>query len=104
MNKIKKGDQVKVITGRDKGKVGAVQSVTKKGQLIIEGINLVKKSVKPTSETDKGGIVLKSLPMHRCKVMLYDPTTERASRVGIKVKPDGSKGRYYKSNNEFVDV
>lgn len=105
MKKIRKGDQVKVITGKDKGKVGTVQSVTSDDMLIVEGINTVKKSVKANPNTgDRGGIVLKNHPMHRCKVMLYDPTTEKASRVGIKTKSDGTKGRIYKSTDEFVDV
>ncbi len=74
-------------------------------KLLIEGINTVKKHVKANPNTgDRGGIVLKTLPVHRSNVMLYDPATEKGSRVGIKTLEDGRKVRVFKSNDEVIDV
>lgn len=105
MNKIKKGDQVIVIAGKDKGKKGAVLTVLSNQKLMIEGINTVKKHVKANPNTgDRGGIVMKTQPIDRSNVMLYDTENEKGSRVGIKTLEDGRKVRFLKSNNEVVDV
>lgn len=106
MNKIRKGDEVIVITGKDKGKRGTVTAVLLKGKkLVIEGINTVKKHVKANPNAgDRGGIVIKTLPIQSSNVMLYNPATDKGSRVGIRILADGSKVRYFKSTNEVVDV
>jgi len=106
MNKIKKGDEVIVIAGRDKNRKGSVLAVLPEtNQLLVDGINTVKKHVKANPNTgEKGGIVIKSMPIDGSKVMLYNPTTETGSRVGIKILEDGRKVRYYKSTGEVVDV
>lgn len=105
MNKIKKGDQVIVIAGKDKSKKGTVLAVYTNGKLLVEGINTVKKHMKANPNTgDRGGIVMKTQPIDRSNVMLYDTTTEKGSRVGIKVLDDGRKVRYFKDTDEVVDV
>lgn len=106
MRKIKKGDEVIVIAGKDKGKKGAVLSVLLGGEkLLVEGINTVKKHVRANPNTgDRGGIVLKTLPIHSSNVMLYDAASSKGSRVGIRVLKDGRKARYFKSTNELVDA
>lgn len=106
MKKIKKGDEVIVIAGKDKGKKGMVQAVLDNGaKLLVEGINTVRKHVKANPNTgERGGIVIKVLPLHRSNVMLVDSSTGKGDRVGIKVLADGRKVRYFKSTNEQVDV
>jgi large subunit ribosomal protein L24 len=106
MNKIKKGDEVIIIAGKDKGKRGAVTEVLLQGKkLLVDGINTVKKHVKANPNTgDRGGIVLKTLPIDRSNAMLYNTATEKGSRVGIRVLDDGRKVRYFKSTDEVVDV
>lgn len=105
MNKIKKGDLIIVIAGRDKGKKGAVLAVLSNNKLEVEGINTVKKHVKANPNTgERGGIIIKTQPIDRSNVMLYDTTSEKGSRVGIKVLDDGRKVRYFISTDEVVDV
>lgn len=106
MKKIKKGDEVLVIAGKDKGKKGIVQAVLQGGEaLLVEGINTVKKHVKADpNKGERGGIVIKALPIQRSNVMLCDASTGKGGRVGIKVLEDGRKVRYFKSTNEQVDV
>ncbi len=106
MNKIKKGDEVIVIAGKDKGRKGTILEVlTNSNKFIVDGINTVKKHVKANPNTgEKGGIIIKPMPIDRSKVMLYDPATEKGSKVGIRILNDGSKVRYYKSSGEVVDV
>lgn len=105
MNKFKKGDQVTVIAGKDKGKKGTILSVLANGKLLIEGINTVKKHVKANPNTgDRGGIVIKTHPIDRSNVMLYDEASEKGGRVGIKILDDGRKVRYFKSTDEIIDV
>lgn len=104
MKKIKSGDQVVVIAGRDKGKKGVVKTILTTGKLVVEGINIVKKHLKANpNANDQGGIVLKALPIDRSNVMLYDSASEKGSRVGIKVSDNGNKVRYFKSTNEVVE-
>lgn len=106
MNKIKKGDDVIVIAGKDKGKRGTVTTVLDDGaKLLIEGINEAKKSVKANPNTnERGGIVAKAMPIDRSNVMLYDANKKKGSRVGIRILKDGQRARYFKVSNELVDA
>ena len=103
MNKIRKGDQVIVLAGRDKGKRGVVSLRKDDSHLVVEGINLVKKHTKPNPMAgSQGGIVEKTMPIHQSNVAIYNATTGRADRVGIKVLADGSKVRVFKSSGEEI--
>ena len=105
MQKIKKGDEVIVTAGKDKGRRGNVLQVLTNDKLLVEGVNLVKKHAKPNPmKGEQGGIVSKEMPLHRSNVMLFNPATDKGDRVGIKTLDDGKKVRYFKSNNEVVDV
>ena len=100
--KIKKGDQVIVITGRDKGKTGEVtKAMPKDSKVVVTGINLVKRHTKQTQE-NAGGIISKELPIHVSNVALIDPKSGKATRVGIKVEKDGSKVRVAKKSGEVI--
>ena len=103
MNKLRKGDEVIVIAGRDKGKRGKVSLRQDDSHLLVEGINLVKKHTKPNPMAgSQGGIVEKTMPIHQSNVAIYNATTGRADRVGIKVLADGSKVRVFKSSGEEI--
>jgi large subunit ribosomal protein L24 len=103
MNKIRKGDQVIVLTGRDKGKRGAVQQRVDEERLIVEGVNVVKKHVKPNPmKGTTGGVVDKTLSIHQSNVAIYNPATSKADRVGIKLLADGKKVRVYKSSGDEI--
>lgn len=106
MNKIKKGDEVIVIAGKDKGKRGTVLSVIDQGEkLLVEGVNDAKKHVKANPNTgERGGIVSKTMPIHRSNVMVYDPTKQKGSRVGIRILKDGQRARYFKSSDQLVEA
>ena len=94
MNKIRKGDEIVVLTGRDKGKRGAVTQRTDDSHLMVEGVNLVKKHVKPNPmKGSTGGIVEKSMPIHQSNVAIFNAATGKADRVGIKVQADGTRVR-----------
>lgn len=101
--KIKKGDQVIVITGRDKGKTGEViKSMPKESKVIVQGINLVKRHTRPTQES-AGGIISKEAPIHVSNVALIDPKSGKATRVGFKVETDGQKVRVAKRSGEVIN-
>ena len=103
MNKIRKGDEVIVIAGRDKGKRGKVSLRHDDSHLVIEGINLIKKHTKPNPMAGStGGIVEKTMPIHQSNVAIYNATTGKADRVGIKINTDGSKVRVFKSSGEVI--
>ena len=103
MNKIRKGDQVIVLTGRDKGKRGTVARRVDDSHLMVEGVNVVKKHVKPNPmKGQAGGIVDKDMPIHLSNVALFNPATKKADRVGFKMLDDGRKVRVFKSNGELV--
>ncbi|MBU3649941.1 MAG: 50S ribosomal protein L24 [Limnohabitans sp.] len=103
MNKIRKGDQVIVIAGRDKGKRGVVTLRKDDDHLLVEGINMVKKHTKPNPMAGTtGGIVEKSMPIHQSNIAIYNAATGKADRVGIKVLADGSKVRVFKSSGEEI--
>jgi large subunit ribosomal protein L24 len=102
--RIRKGDDVIVIAGKDKGKRGTVLSVSDE-RVVVENINLAKKHVKPNPNVgEQGGIVDKEMPMAISNVALYNPATDKADRVGFKTLDDGRKVRVFKSNGEVVDV
>jgi large subunit ribosomal protein L24 len=103
MNKIKKGDEVIVITGKDKGKRGTVAARLSETHLLVDGINTVKKHVKPNPmKNETGGIVDKTMPIDQSNVMLFNPATGKGDRVGIKLLDGGKKVRVFKSNGEQV--
>ena len=103
MEKIRKGDEVVVITGKDKGKRGTVLSRVDAEHVLVEGVNRAKKHVKPNPVKGvAGGIVDKDMPIHLSNVALFNPVTKKADRVGVKVLEDGRKVRVFKSNGELV--
>ncbi|MFZ2169293.1 MAG: 50S ribosomal protein L24 [Methylococcaceae bacterium] len=105
MQKIKKGDDVIVRTGKDKGKSGRVTKVLKDNKVLVEGINQVKKTQKANPNTGvSGGIIVKDMPINISNIGLYNPATKKADRVGFKFLEDGKKVRYFKSTNEVVDA
>lgn len=105
MNKIRKGDQVVVITGRNKGRRGAVIEVLADDRLRVEGLNMVKKHQKPNPQAGvQGGIVEREAPLHISNVLVFNPSTQKGDRVGFKKLADGKKVRIFKSNKEVVDV
>ena len=105
MRRIKKGDDVIVIAGKDKGKRGAVLKVLDAEHLLIEGANRVKKHQRPNPmKNTPGGIVEKEMPLHVSNVALYNATTKKADRSGVKTLDDGRRVRYYKSNGEVIDT
>lgn len=103
--KIKKGDEVIVIAGKDKGKRGNVVRVTSDERIVVENINLVKKHQKPNPMAGTpGGIVEKEMPLHISNIALYNSVTGKADRIGFKFLDDGRKLRCFKSNGEVVDL
>jgi large subunit ribosomal protein L24 len=105
MNKIRTGDQVIVIAGRDKGKRGVVSSRKDDSHVLVEGVNLVKKHTKPNPiKGVSGGIVEKTMPIHQSNVAIFNATTGKADRVGIKSLADGKRVRVYKSSGEEIKV
>ncbi|MDQ0177347.1 50S ribosomal protein L24 [Bacillus chungangensis] len=100
---VKKGDKVKVITGKDKGKTGVVlASFPKKDRVLVEGVNIVKKHAKPSQDNPQGGIINQEAAIHSSNVMLLDPKTNEPTRVGYKVI-DGKKVRVAKKSGEVLD-
>ena len=105
MHKIRKGDDVIVLAGRDKGKRGMVLKIVDAEHVVVEGANRVKKHQRPNPMKGiTGGIVDKEMPLHVSNVGLFNPVTKKADRVGIKVLEDGRRVRYFKSNGEVVDA
>lgn len=104
MKKIRKGDQVIVLTGKDKGKRGTVLRVLE-DSVVVEGVNRVKRAVKPNPlKGTTGGFMDKDMPVHISNVALFNTATGKGDRVGIKTLEDGRRVRYFKSNGEVVDV
>ena len=104
MNKIRKGDEIAVLTGKDKGKRGTVLRVDLDA-VVVEGINRVKKHVRPNPMKGQvGGIVEKEMPIQISNVAVFNAATQKADRVGFKVLEDGRKVRVFKSNGEVVDA
>ena len=105
MEKIKKGDQVVVLSGRDKGRRGSVIGVVGGTEVLVENVNRVKRHTKPNPNANQpGGIVEKEMPLPLAKVALWNPATNKADRVGIKKLADGKKVRFFKSNGEVIDA
>jgi large subunit ribosomal protein L24 len=105
MQRIKKGDEVVVLAGRDKGKRGTVMRRIDADHLVVEGVNRVKKHQRPNPMKGiTGGIVDKDLPIHISNVALFNPATKKADRVGVKTLQDGRKVRVFKNNGEQVDA
>ncbi|MBW8831715.1 MAG: 50S ribosomal protein L24 [Burkholderiales bacterium] len=103
MNKIRKGDQVIVLTGRDKGKRGTVTQRVDEDRVVVEGVNVVKKHVKPNPMRGAaGGIVDKTLPIHQSNIAIFNPGTGKADRVGVKLLADKTKVRVFKSSGEEI--
>jgi large subunit ribosomal protein L24 len=103
MNKIRKGDEVIVLTGRDKGKRGAVSLRVDEDHLVVDGVNVVKKHVRPNPlKGTTGGIVDKTMPIHQSNVAIFNPSTGKADRVGIKLLADGKKVRVFKSSGDEI--
>ena len=105
MEKIRKGDEVVVITGKDKGKRGTVVLRVDGEHVVVEGVNRAKKHVKPNPMKGvAGGIVDKDMPIHLSNVALFNHATKKADRVGFKTLEDGRKVRVFKSNGELVNA
>lgn len=105
MRKIRKGDTVVVIAGRDKGKRGDVTRVVDADHVVVMGVNQVKKHQRPNPmKGEQGGIVSRDAPIHISNVALWNPVTQKADRIGIRVLEDGRKVRFFKSNGELVNA
>jgi large subunit ribosomal protein L24 len=105
MRKIRKGDQVVVMSGRDKGRRGAVVQVLADGRVLVESVNMVKKHTKPNPQGgQQGGIIEKEMPLAVSKVAIWNPSVKKADRIGFKTLTDGKKVRFFKSNGEMIDA
>ncbi len=105
MNKIRTGDEVVVLTGKDRGRRGSVLRRVDAERLVVEGVNRVKKHVRPNPmKGEVGGIVEKEMPIHISNVALFNPATQAGDRVGVKTLEDGRKVRIFRSNGEVVDA
>ena len=104
MKKIRKGDQVVVLSGRDKGRRGAVLLVRGE-QVLVESVNRVKRHTKPNPQAGRqGGIVEKEMPLALSKVAIWNPSAKKADRIGFKTLTDGKRVRFFKSNGEMIDA
>ncbi len=105
MSKIRKGDEVVVIVGKDKGRRGVILKVLDNDRVVIENVNMMKKHVRPNPNAGvTGGIIDKEMSIHISKVMLFNPVTKKGDRVGFRRLEDGRKVRFFRSNKEVVDV
>ena len=105
MNKIRKGDEVVVLSGKDRGRRGTVLRRIDEQRVVVEGVNRVKKHVRPNPMKGQvGGIVEKEMPIDVSNVALFNAATQKADRVGFRVLEDGRKVRFFKSNGELVDA
>jgi large subunit ribosomal protein L24 len=105
MNRIRKGDEVVVITGKYKGQRGRILRILPDDRVVVEGVNMMKKHQRPNpAQGVQGGILDKEAPMHASNVMPWNPQTKKGDRIGRKRLEDGRKVRYFKSNDEVVDV
>ena len=105
MQRIKKGDEVIVIAGKDKGRRGNVLLVRPDSRVMVENINIAKKHVKPNPGAGSaGGIMEKEMPLDLSNIMLFNPATGKGDRVGFKTLEDGRKVRFFKSNNEVIEA
>jgi large subunit ribosomal protein L24 len=105
MRKIRKGDEVIVIAGKDKGRRGTVLRVVDEERVVVEGVNRVKKHHRPNPmKGTTGGIIEKEMPIHVSNVAIFNPHTQKPDRVGFRILEDKRKVRYFKSNGEVIDV
>ena len=105
MKKLHKGDLVVVLSGKDKGRRGAITRMLADGKVLVEGVNLVKKHQRPNPQRQlAAGIVEKEMPLHASKVAIWNAGSSKADRVGVKSLADGKRVRFLKSNNEVLDV
>jgi large subunit ribosomal protein L24 len=104
MKRLRVGDDVIVITGKDKGKRGTVSRLMPYDRVVIENVNMAKRHTKPNpNRGTSGGIVEKEMPIHVSNVALFNPATKKGNKIGFRVLEDGRKVRYFKSNNEVLD-
>jgi len=105
MHKIRKGDEVVVIAGRDKGRRGAVLKLLDEERVLVENVNMVKRHLRPNPQRNvQGGIVEKEAPLHISNIALWNPAAKKADRIGIRRLGDGRRVRFFKSNKEVVDA
>jgi large subunit ribosomal protein L24 len=105
MRRIRKGDEVVVIAGKDKGKRGSVVRVMPDGRVVVSDVNMVKRHTKPNPGRGvPGGIIEKEMPVDASNVMMYNPQTSKGDRIGFRTLEDGRKVRYFKSTSEVVDI
>ena len=105
MNKIRKGDEVIVRTGKDKGRRGTVLQIFDDGRVLVEGVNLAKKHTKPNPNIgEQGGIVDKAMPLDVSNVLVFNPKSKKGERIGIRVEDDGSKVRVFRGTGDVVDI
>ena len=105
MSKIRKGDDVVVLSGRDKGKRGTVLQIIENNRILVDNVNVIKKHVKPNpNRGETGGIIEREAPIQISNVALFTPNTNKADRVGYKVLEDGRKVRVFKSDGEVADI
>jgi large subunit ribosomal protein L24 len=105
VSKIRKGDQVVVLSGRDKGRQGQVLKVLATGHVIVENVNKQKKHQKPNQQANQpGGIIEKEMPLAVSKVAIWNAASKKADRIGYKTLADGKKVRFFKSNGEMLDA
>ena len=105
MNRIRKGDEVIVIAGKDKGKQGSVLNIMPNGRLIVSDVNMAKRHTKPNpNQGQPGGIIEKEMSIDPSNIMLFNPQTNKGDRIGFRILKDGRKVRYFKSTDEVVDI
>ena len=105
MARIRKGDEVIVIAGKDKGRRGSVLRVFDDGRVLVESVNMVKKHQRGNPQAGQpGGIINKEMPIDLSNVMIFNPQTEKGDRIGFRTLADGKKVRFFKSNNEVLDA
>ena len=104
MKRLRTGDDVIVIAGKDKGKRGTISRIISDDSVVVDNVNMVNRHTKPNPNRNVGGgIMEKEMPIHSSNVALFNPVTKKADRVGFRVLEDGRKVRYFKSNNEVLD-
>ena len=105
MNRLKKGDQVYIIAGKDKGKIGTVAQIVSDQRILVDGINLAKKHVKPNpNKNETGGVIEKEMPIHTSNAMIYNVKTKKPDRVGVLKLKNEKKVRVFKSTGEQIDL
>jgi len=105
MNRLKKGDQVYIISGKDKGKLGTISEIVNDERILVDGINFAKKHVKPNpNKNETGGIIEKEMPIHVSNAMIYNSKTKKPDRVGVLKLKNEKKVRVYKSTGEQIDL